>query len=1031
MEEELEWRTDHALVGARVARSHEGQDGELASSIAVVVGWLSAKESDFVDGDGKAAPLFRNVAEEDEILEGLEDERVEALRREVKAELCGREADAHYSADADIEEEMRAWHAAQHAALDARARRRAKLGERLVRAGVDVHAVHKDDAELKALKARRATADEKVAARKAKRSAEKALEESNPTSIVRGQRTCANAGANGFAPAHGGRAYAATTPAEAAALAEQLGVDGAHEIDEIADVAAEMDAGDANAAALAAALAAEEARGLTDAQAARVRAVLAEDDDAPCRAARKRARRRESEKPRASPGEGASAKKKEGGAKPAGASGITSYFKRAPPSGAKAPTPRTTQLEKQRRRRLEADAEAASKARAEGDGDGGETLLNPHGAAAGDAPLRIAAPLATALKPHQLEGCRFLFDNIVTSLGALAAGDGGLGAVLAHSMGLGKSLQVVALLHTLLHAPGGGSSAGGGGGAAGQVRTAASAGGASARADGRWRALLVVPVTVLPNWETELRKWTPAWGDRLRVASLDGKHAASAKDRAQLVRAWARGAHDVLLVGYEQLRAAAQLLRDLLNPGPDLVVCDEAHVLKNANAGATKVLKAMATRRRIALTGTPMQNSLLEYYAMVDFRRMYRRLLQWLQSARDADASGGAGGLFKVFQIGRRVWAHPSVLPIADGDAALDGAGEGSVESPEEAGAAANVETGGVDGSGTATRLATDEVVDESALVRDGQADDAVAPLLRMVEAEHDDASALALSGKMVLALGIVERAAARGERSLVFSSSLGTLDFVEGSLRSRLGWRRDREYFVIKGSCNLRARAQAIAAFNGDRQARAKCFLLSTGAGALGVNLVGANHVVLMDVSFNPAVDAQAVCRAFRYGQTRAVHVYRLIAAQTMEAKIYKRQSILAELLGMGTGTPLDATQPAFWVRERHLHEPLMEECAEEKLSPAEAALAEWEEQTGAAAVRRVGKWQQYRTSAGGDAWVDVETHTRHDAMPEEVGQSLKISTTSGLMTIPVPSGTVLTPGLSLNVQLPPGVHFLPPAPP
>ena len=336
MEEELEWRTDHALVGARVARSHEGQDGELASSIAVVVGWLSAKESDFVDGDGKAAPLFRvryeagdlagdeedleehevleseseeddddeegeeggdddaerqrlldayiqNVAEEDEILEGLEDERVEALRREVKAELCGREADAHYSADADIEEEMRAWHAAQHAALDARARRRAKLGERLVRAGVDVHAVHKvldrrvraaattsawkaaprfrddsddesddgevdggdggdecpraeDDAELKALKARRATADEKVAARKAKRSAEKALEESNPTSIVRGQRTCANAGANGFAPAHGGRAYAATTPAEAAALAEQLGVDGAHEIDEIADV---------------------------------------------------------------------------------------------------------------------------------------------------------------------------------------------------------------------------------------------------------------------------------------------------------------------------------------------------------------------------------------------------------------------------------------------------------------------------------------------------------------------------------------------------------------------------------------------------------------------------------------------------------------------------------------------------------------------------------------------------------------------------------------------------------------------------
>ena len=89
----------------------------------------------------------------------------------------------------------------------------------------------------------------------------------------------------------------------------------------------------------------------------------------------------------------------------------------------------------------------------------------------------------------------------------------------------------------------------------------------------------------------------------------------------------------------------------------------------------------------------------------------------------------------------------PEVICLSDedGDAVLDGAGEGSVESPEEA----NVETGGVDGSGTATRegsaaaapgvaaaLATDEAVDESALVRDGQADDTIAPLLRMVEAE-------------------------------------------------------------------------------------------------------------------------------------------------------------------------------------------------------------------------------------------------------------------------------------------------------
>ena len=138
------------------------------------------------------------------------------------------------------------------------------------------------------------------------------------------------------------------------------------------------------------------------------------------------------------------------------------------------------------------------------------TILNPTGYAAGDAPLPIATALAASLKPHQLDGARFMFENVVRSLSALSAGDNGGGCVLAHSMGLGKSMQVVTLLHTLLHKRAGARAVLAATAATTDAATNAAtdaAGGAappSAAPPKLRSALLVVPLNVLGIWDSEV-----------------------------------------------------------------------------------------------------------------------------------------------------------------------------------------------------------------------------------------------------------------------------------------------------------------------------------------------------------------------------------------------------------------------------------------------------------------------------------------------------------------------------------------------
>ncbi|KAL7464196.1 hypothetical protein ACHAXS_004533 [Conticribra weissflogii] len=169
------------------------------------------------------------------------------------------------------------------------------------------------------------------------------------------------------------------------------------------------------------------------------------------------------------------------------------------------------------------------------------------------------------------------------------------------------------------------------------------------------------------------------------------------------------------------------------------------------------------------------------------------------------------------------------------------------------------------------------------------------------------DVKSIANGGKIVLLLQLLAHCDVIGDKVVVFSQCLRTLNYIEevlqspdwggfvpflndGKVEKIGGWRKNFEYLRIDGSVQSRERGELISAFNTTDTQQCKLFILSTKAGSLGINLVAANRVVLFDSHWNPAVDLQAVHRCYRYGQTKPTFCYRLIAEGSMEEKIYSR---------------------------------------------------------------------------------------------------------------------------------------------
>ncbi|WP_395794650.1 DEAD/DEAH box helicase [Aquimonas sp.] len=437
------------------------------------------------------------------------------------------------------------------------------------------------------------------------------------------------------------------------------------------------------------------------------------------------------------------------------------------------------------------------------------------------------------LRPYQRDGLDWL--------GFLGAAQ--LGGILADDMGLGKTVQVLA--HILVE-----------------------------KQSGRLPhpALVVAPTSLVLNWRNEARRFAP----QLRVLVLHGSQ------RDALFESMAE--FDMVITTYPLLPRD----REVLVAQPfSMLVLDEAQTIKNVRTQAAQVVRELNVTRRLAMTGTPLENHLGELWAQMDavepgvlgserqFNRLYRTPIE-----KQADAERQA-------RLNRRI--APLVLRRRKQDVLTD--------LPPKTEILREVELEGRQRELYETlRLVQHERVRE-AIAERGLAQSGIIVLdallklrqvccdPRLVKLAH--ARTVAESAKLDLLLDLLDNLLAEGRRVLVFSQFAEMLGLIQQALKER-----GIEPLLLTGQ--TRDRTSLVERFQGGE---VPVFLISLKAGGVGLNLTAADTVIHYDPWWNPAVEAQATDRAHRIGQDKPVFVYRLICAGTVEEKIQNLQLAKAEL--------------------------------------------------------------------------------------------------------------------------------------
>jgi uncharacterized Zn finger protein len=433
------------------------------------------------------------------------------------------------------------------------------------------------------------------------------------------------------------------------------------------------------------------------------------------------------------------------------------------------------------------------------------------------------AGLLARFRPYQHRGYSWLYKNYRI----------GFGSILADDMGLGKTLQVIGLLTKL-------------------------------EQDGELanrRALVVVPTPLLSNWQRECEKFAPG----LRVSIFHGPNRELHLDQ-----------HHVILTSYgvarsDQARLAKVQWR--------VLVIDEAQAIKNPSTAQAKALKKLKADTRIAMSGTPVENRLSEYWSIFDFtnrgylnslNRFKKQYIAPIEQDRDQRRLQEfrqitAPFILRRVKTDRRIISdlpdkieQDQLCTLTPQQTALyQGVVENNLRQIEE--------NEGIARAGMIFKLMTalKQICNH--------------PSLYLKQAEASPT----LSGKASLLLTLLEQIRDQNEKVLIFTQYKSMGDLIVKMLQDHF----PEQPLFLHGGLSRKKRDQLVDTFQA--QPFAWAFVLSLKAAGTGLNLTAANHVIHYDLWWNPAVEAQATDRAFRIGQQKNVQVSRFLTQGTFEEKI------------------------------------------------------------------------------------------------------------------------------------------------